>query len=662
MALLWLLVFLASFVGWCFLLTRLARCPIEVTPLLAGSSIILVLYAGALAGALAPTAKAVAAGGIAALAYSIVMARRHGDAPDVFCPGFVLFAVGAILLWLKVRSTSFHAWDEFSHWGYFPRELSATNRLPDADSQLILKNYPPGSGLFQYLVGLLMGMTEGHTIFAQDFLLLCGVTTLFQGARWKQWRALAALLICATLLIFMLGPGLRVSTMDHLLGVYFGAGIAVYLLDRATPQRPLLALPVCCVLPLLKAVGLLMAALIALFILIDQIVQAASRSPAAPDADPGVSWGRRAFVWAGIVVVFALPIAVDQSWQVHLRHYHWDSLYTVNQLSMGQVVRGLVAGAGPSPRETTIITNFKGALATLGVGAPSIASIVMHDFTGLVRDPQHYAPAPNVSPPSLLIWVLVYLAAVAVAARVQPTARHRVRVLVASAVILAGGVIYHVGLLSLYINWFSEYEGVRLASYNRYLATYLLGAAIAVLSFLALALRDGPEPNDGSNALPAQALTVAAILCVFSAPLSSAAFFLRRTPDMIPARAVVHKVLEPLVGRIDPGKKVFFVWQGSSGFELTVARYELLPIRMQNPCWSVGKKYKEGDIWTCDITVEELAKRMSECDLVLVGNTDSQFWDRYGSLFEDPEEARHHLLFAVVKSGAPGIRLKVQPY
>jgi hypothetical protein len=63
------------------------RCPIEVTPLLASSSILLLLYVGALAGFLAPRAKALALGGLAALAYSIVMARRHGDGPDVRCPG-----------------------------------------------------------------------------------------------------------------------------------------------------------------------------------------------------------------------------------------------------------------------------------------------------------------------------------------------------------------------------------------------------------------------------------------------------------------------------------------------------------------------------------------------------------------------------------------------
>jgi hypothetical protein len=83
---------------------------------------------------------------------------------------------------------------------------------------------------------------------------------------------------------------------------------------------------------------------------------------------------------------------------------------------------------------------------------------------------------------------------------------------------------------------------------------------------------------------------------------------------------------------IQPDQKVYFVAQNSNGLERVMFYYAMLPYTSSMSwCWSFGKKYAVGDVWTCDMPMLPLLKGY---DYLALYRVDKQFWDLYAGLFD----------------------------
>jgi hypothetical protein len=82
---------------------------------------------------------------------------------------------------------------------------------------------------------------------------------------------------------------------------------------------------------------------------------------------------------------------------------------------------------------------------------------------------------------------------------------------------------------------------------------------------------------------------------------------------------------------MSPRDKVYFIAQNTNGFERVMFYYAMLPYTSSMEwCWSLGKKYTESDVWTCDTG---LAGQLKGYDYLAVYKGDRQFWDHAGALF-----------------------------
>jgi len=83
---------------------------------------------------------------------------------------------------------------------------------------------------------------------------------------------------------------------------------------------------------------------------------------------------------------------------------------------------------------------------------------------------------------------------------------------------------------------------------------------------------------------------------------------------------------------IQPGEKVYFVAQNSNGFERSMFYYAMLPYTSSMSwCWSLGKKYYEGDVWSCDVNLTSLIDGYS---YLAVYRGDDQLWQSANKLFD----------------------------
>ena len=58
----------------------------------------------------------------------------------------------------------------------------------------------------------------------------------------------------------------------------------------------------------------------------------------------------------------------------------------------------------------------------------------------------------------------------------------------------------------------------------------------------------------------------------------------------------------------------------------------MLPYESQWWCWSIGKKYTDEDVWTCDKKLDEVVK---DYQYLAIYRADNQFWEN-NQIFFDP--------------------------
>ena len=119
-----------SLLGYCFLLKRFTKWPIECLPFLAISACIVILYIAAYAHFLPVAANVILIGGLFSL--FVLYQARHQLWAEYLTPGFVIPLLFVVLFLLLTHGTHFSQWDEFTHWGPHAKLVLYHNGFIDA--------------------------------------------------------------------------------------------------------------------------------------------------------------------------------------------------------------------------------------------------------------------------------------------------------------------------------------------------------------------------------------------------------------------------------------------------------------------------------------------------------------------------------------------------
>ena len=134
--------------------------------------------------------------------------------PSLF--SFILFTVCFVLL---LQDLILIHYDNFSHWGLLVKEMFRINGLPDGTTQVTFRNYPPGSAVFIYFVGKIIGFTESHALMAQALLIAANLSVLFVFCKWKRVGHLLLTGITSIVLLVIIKNHLYNLLVDTLLGL-----------------------------------------------------------------------------------------------------------------------------------------------------------------------------------------------------------------------------------------------------------------------------------------------------------------------------------------------------------------------------------------------------------------------------------------------------------
>lgn len=202
------------------------------------------------------------------------------------------------------------------------------------------------------------------------------------------------------------------------------------------------------------------------------------------------------------------------------------------------------------------------------------------------------------------------------------------------SILYLGGYAYYIAIMILYFFCFVAYESLRLASFIRYMNTYLLFllAITAMIFFQKITYSKKTELN-------------LAIFLVFIAIFN----IVRGEINIkIPYKntSITNRYLEDskiIESNTKEDDKIYIISQKNDGSSFFTLSYLTSPRKYNMDNFSIGKS--EGDIFTKDISIPELSKFLIEENYkyLYIQKIDENFITNYATMFKDKNPIEKHI-------------------
>lgn len=486
----------------------------------------------------------------------------------------------------------FFLWDEVGGWARSQKLIYDTNALLNANSPFSLRSYPPGQQIFQYYITKAMFWSEKNLLLAQNVFIFSALLAVV-GALFK--RPLWACIVYLTMLpiIYFFNFDFNTIYCDPLIAAVF-AGCLALALKPTEGRADVWVLAIC------LSGFLLLKDIAIVFMVLVLFIYALRLFDERPQGGNTALSNRITGMIKNMVVCIATVSIVVLSWKWYV---------SVIGTAKTEVIRLTLDGFMQEPyrqRAGTTITAFINALLKSGYFVGEFKKSLLN-FSML-----------------FVMMMTIGLSGLIVLFSAKEKRVNSFLIVLACA---AGAVGYLLFLLWLYLTYFTEYEGTRLASFERYSMTYLLAWMLVIFAWL-MSVIASRFKQIYVILIP---LACASLVYCFvpskfysdikKLPLDQASFEKRKA-----TQALSDQVRE----FIKPGEKVYFLAQNTNGYERHLFDYAMLPYP-PNDCWSVGKKYNEGDVWTCDRPLGQLIKDYA---YLAIYAADERFWKENANMFE----------------------------
>lgn len=206
---------------------------------------------------------------------------------------------------------------------------------------------------------------------------------------------------------------------------------------------------------------------------------------------------------------------------------------------------------------------------------------------------------------------------------------------------LGAGIFYGMLMYFLYCTAFSEYEAVRLASYERYMNSFV----ITILFFLLATYYDSDiwkKHIKGYYVLLTFLITDLAFLHINAFDQVLPGNIMRDKEKV----SVYTNNADVIIENTNDDSSIYIVKRGDNGDFLWHQRYYCNPRTIGGG--SIGPMVDEGDIWSSDLTIEEFVSIVENYDYIYFCGLDEVFISKYSEAFKDPSKIVDGKIYKVV--------------
>lgn len=360
--------------------------------------------------------------------------------PSLF--GFILFTVCFVLL---LKGLILIHYDNFSHWGLIVKEMFRINGLPDGTTQVTFRNYPPGSAVFIYFVGKIVGYTESHALMAQALLIAANLSVLFVFCKWKRVDHLLLTGVTSIVLLVIIKNHLYNLLVDTLLGfTALSMSIIAFYYRNNWKMSLIINTPLAILLILIKDSG-------KFFLIINLIL---------------IVWFIYEYYFKGkhnklvigkifyhvLMFLIAIPLGLNYLWIKYTQKVYPQASYSSNKFAVS-ISKVSSSEKSVDFKENLVPTIVK---AVINFDSPFIQSILFLD--GLI----------------IIIALVIFLK------------KKRISKLMLKLFVFGNFVFlfYLVGIYFMYLYLMPEGEAARLAGFNRYYSTIVIYLTGLFMTFI----------------------------------------------------------------------------------------------------------------------------------------------------------------------------------
>lgn len=549
---------------------------------------------------------------LAGLTKSLIRREMKDYAKNVLNFGFVFFI--AALVWIAYMTDGrlLSRFDEFTHWGLTVKNYMIFDGFANvAGSTTHGAGYQPGISLFCYLFTSLRDqVNECDMLKAMDVFVVSMLLPIFRRISWKRFIFGIFLIPFVVLLPWLFATYIipyNTLYIDAAMSVTFAFLLYFYFTSEQSKVTYFVMGMGSAVMILIRPGSEAFALMIIGMVLVDVVLFKRKEFGAACKKGG----------WLLPLFYVAASAGSYLSWRLFTTKFHMMQVFDyIEPAGQDQALTG------------SIKENFFAALKAV----PKNANIKI----------------------SYIMWIVVFAVMIVLILLLTKGAKERVRTGVFSVLVIAGYVVYAGALLYMYLHLFSEYEGLTLASMERYMYTFLMGAAIFFLYMIieTIFARFGGFGN-------ILILIPIGLVLVFT-PWS------RVTKDMftcsetikntIAKRADYYQFEEFAKDLPYEDSRVYFIAQDTNGYEYQVAYYLATPVSLSYDYemgWSLGFPYSDKDVWTIEMSARDFEQALLEGEYthVYLYRVDKQFRQRFKDMFAYDTAISNNSAFTVEKAG-----------
>ncbi|ABV73513.1 hypothetical protein A1E_02865 [Rickettsia canadensis str. McKiel] len=222
---------------------------------------------------------------------------------------FIVLTLLIFIFFLYTRDASLHAYDDFSHWGIFTKELLYFGFFENQSSLTSIitthAHYPRGAAVYHYFMLLLSGYSDGNVLFAHFLLHLAFLAPLAANKKFWQTGVLFSLLLCSVVLYT---TGIRSIYNDSTISLMFGAIFTIYIFEEDKQKALLLILPITILLALFREIGTWLASFASIILIVHYTIF---------DKKP-----KKTSDYIIYLILLTLPILYNFIWMSYFKNTH----------------------------------------------------------------------------------------------------------------------------------------------------------------------------------------------------------------------------------------------------------------------------------------------------------------------------------------------------
>lgn len=543
--------------------------------------------------------------------------NRNETKEQCLTPGlFILLGIFAWMFIINIHRLAF-VWDEMSHWALAVKNMCYFDYFAFIDeANTTYKGYPPAITLWEYFVCKLTGGYSDSAFYnAYSWFLLSLCVPFTKKFNFKQTGyAIASALFIILLPLAFNNTYMVVGYVDVPLGALsFYIIFELYTSVQKNWYHYFALFISISTLCMIKATGVTFALIILALILGDTVHEL--RAPMQSNLTKAQQPKHNIKCWFSSLTCILGIIFGKYSWTVLLKVQHVSKAWDTSNFTFESLIQ-LLSGNGPD-YWYEVIKNF---IFTLFLGRFGKGIIGI----------------------SVFFWTVLLIAFAILISRKRADKKRFRRYIYT---LLIGEVIYTLGLLFLYIFTFSAYEAYVLASFNRYMLSYMVILFFFILGSFIYQVGDSKE-------LKWDYILVLVLygFLLLVVPFQQLLYITISVNDdwqgQKEARekySSIHQYDDILDYTKD---KVAIIAQEDYGEDYYTFNFEIAPVKVVN-LWSLGQPYSMIDFYSVDYNVDEWLSYLQDegCTYVYLHEINDYFTDNYSSAFDDPKDIETQTLY-----------------